>query len=61
MIIWSKVNLKIKQDWIRLNPKGFHYGSGGDKKEYVDINKKEQKYFVSHYSMIDCCGDRSLL
>ena len=42
-----------------LNIKGFHYGSGGEyERIYVNINKMEQIYFVSHYSMTDCYINR---
>ena len=60
MISGSKVDSKVQADWETLNPKGFHYGSGGEyERTYVDINKKDQMYFVSHYSMTDCCEDRA--
>ena len=60
MISRTKVDPKIERDWSTLNPKGFHYGSGGEyERTYVDINKKDQMYFVSHYSMTDCCEDRA--
>ena len=60
MISGSKVDSKVQADWETLNPKGFHYGSGGEyEREYVDIDKKDQMYFVSHYSMTDCCQDRA--
>jgi hypothetical protein len=60
MISGSKVDSKVQADWETLNPKGFHYGSGGQyEREYVNINKKDQMYFVSHYSMTDCCEDRA--
>jgi hypothetical protein len=60
MISGSKVDSKVQADWETLNPKGFHYGSGGEyEREYIDIDKKDQMYFVSHYSMTDCCQDRA--
>ena len=60
MISSTKVDPKIERDWSTLNPKGFRYGSGGEyERVYVDINKKDQMYFVSHYSMTDCCEDRA--
>ena len=60
MISGSKVDSKVQADWETLNPKGFHYGSGGEyERTYVDIDKKDQMYFVSHYSMTDCCQDRA--
>ena len=60
MISGSKVDSKVQADWVTLNPKGFHYGSGGQyERVYVDINKKDQMYFVTHYSMTDCCEDRA--
>ena len=60
MISGSKVDSKVQADWVTLNPKGFNYGSGGEyERTYVDINKKDQMYFVTHYSMTDCCEDRA--
>ncbi len=60
MVSGSRVDSKIEADWNKLNPKGFTYGSGGEyEREYIDINKKDQMYFVSHYSMSQCCEDRA--
>ena len=60
MVSGSRVDSKIEADWNKLNPKGFSYGSGGEyEREYMDINKKDQMYFVSHYSMSQCCEDRA--
>ena len=60
MVSGSRVDSKIEADWNKLNPKGFTYGSGGEyERVYIDINKKDQMYFVSHYSMSQCCEDRA--
>ena len=60
MVSRSRVDPKIEADWNKLNPKGFTYGSGGEyEREYMDINKKDKMYFVSHYSMSQCCEDRA--
>ena len=60
MVSGSRVDSKIEADWNKLNPKGFTYGSGGEyERVYMDINQKDQMYFVSHYSMSQCCEDRA--
>ena len=59
MSFHSKVDSKIEQEWIILNIKGFHYGRGGEyERTYANINKMEQIYFVSYYSMTDCYFNR---
>jgi len=60
MVSGSRVDPGIEADWNKLNPKNFKYGRGGEyERVYMDINKKDQMYFVSHYSMSQCCEDRA--
>ena len=60
MVSRSKVDPGIEADWSKLNPSNFTYGRGGEyERVYIDINKKDQMYFVSHYSMSQCCEDRA--
>jgi hypothetical protein len=60
MVSRSRVDPRIEADWSKLNPRDFKYGSGGEyERVYMDINKKDQMYFVSHYSMSQCCEDRA--
>ena len=60
MISHSRVDNAIESDWSKLNPPGFQYGSGGEyERVYVDINKKDNMYFVTHYAMSQCCEDRA--
>jgi hypothetical protein len=60
MVSGSRVDPKIEADWCKLNPSNFIYGKGGEyERIYIDINKKDKIYFVSHYSMSQCCSDRA--
>jgi hypothetical protein len=60
MVSGSRVDPKIEADWCKLNPSNFIYGKGGEyERIYIDINNKDKKYFVSHYSMSQCCSDRA--
>ena len=60
MVSGSRVDSQIERDWSKLNPSNFQYGSGGEyERVYMDINKKDNVYFVSHYSMSQCCEDRA--
>ena len=60
MVSGSRVDSQIERDWSKLNPSNFQYGSGGEyEREYIDINQKDKVYFVSHYSMSQCCEDRA--
>jgi F0F1-type ATP synthase membrane subunit b/b' len=60
MVSGSRVDRQIENDWSKLNPKGFSYGSGGEyEREYMNIDDKDKKSFVTHYSMSQCCEDRA--
>ena len=60
MVSGSRVDRQIENDWSKLNPKNFHYGSGGEyEREYINIADKDKKSFVTHYSMSQCCEDRA--
>ena len=60
MVSGSRVDSQIERDWSKLNPSNFQYGSGGEyERVYMNIDKKDNVYFVSHYSMSQCCEDRA--